>query len=77
MSAALKCDVCGKFYEKPECAHILKIIKRMVTDTYYSVFEGDICNNCVEKLSVSLTSMGCISNYINKVAETCLQQEGV
>lgn len=77
MSAALKCDICGKFYEKPECVHVLKLSKRMISGNYYSVFEGDICNRCVEKLSMTLTSMGCISNYVNKLAEACLLEEGV
>lgn len=75
MSAALKCDICGTFYEKTECAHALRLSKRLISGNYYSVFEGDICDHCLEKLSMALTSMGCISNYINKLAETCLQEE--
>ena len=75
MSAALKCDVCGKLYEKPECVHVLKLSKRMNSGNYQGVFEGDICDHCVEKLSMTLTSMGCVNNYMNKLAEVCLQEE--
>ena len=75
MSAALKCDICGKFYEKPDCVHILKLSKRLVSNNCYSIFEGDICNHCVEKLSMTLTDMGCADSYINKQAEACLQKE--
>ena len=77
MSAALKCDICGKFYDKSECTHSLKLSKRMISGNYYSVFEGDICERCVEKLSMTLTSMGCVNNYINKLAEEVLLEEGV
>lgn len=75
MSAAMKCDICGKLYEKPECVHMLKINKKMVSGNYYCSFEGDICNHCLEKLSVSLTGMGCINSYVNKLAEACLLEE--
>jgi hypothetical protein len=77
MSVAMKCDICGKFYEKGECSHVLKLNRRMGSGNYTNVFEGDICDHCLEKLSVTLTSMGCIDNYINKRAEECLQEEGV
>lgn len=77
MSAAMKCDICGKLYEKKECSHSLTLSRRMISGNYYSVFEGDICDHCLEKLSVTLTSMGCVNNYINKLVEVCLQQEGV
>ena len=75
MSAALKCDICGKLYEKKECSHSLALSRRMISGNYYSVFEGDVCDHCVEKLSTTLTDMGCTNNYINKLAEVCLQQE--
>ena len=75
MSAAMKCDICGKLYEKLECAHILKLSKRMISNNCYSMFEGDICDRCVEKLSMALTNMGCTNSYINKQTEACLQKE--
>lgn len=77
MSAALKCDICGKLYEKSECSHALTLRRRMGSGNYIGLFEGDVCDHCVEKLSMTLTSMGCIDKYINKRAESCLLQEGV
>lgn len=76
MSAALKCDICGKLYEKKECSHAMTLSRRNPSNKYYNnVFEGDICDHCVEKLSMTLTSMGCINNYINKQAEEILLEE--
>ena len=75
MSAALKCDICGKLYEKKECSHTLVLSRRMISGNYYSVFEGDVCDHCVEKLSMALTNMGCTNSYINKQTEACLQKE--
>jgi hypothetical protein len=77
MSVALKCDICGKLYEKSECSHALRISKRFGSGNYSGIFEGDICNHCIEKLSITLTSMGCTNGYLNKQAEVCLQQEDV
>lgn len=77
MSAALKCDICGKFYEKPECVHALALGRRMISGNYRNMFEGDICDQCVEKISITLTSMGCTNSYVNKQAEESLQQEDV
>lgn len=75
MSAALKCDICGTFYEKKECSHVLKLSKRMISGGCYSVFDRDICDRCLEKLSMTLTDMGCTNTYINKLAELYSQQE--
>lgn len=75
MSVALKCDICGKFYEKSECIHLLKLSKRLVSNNCYGIFEGDICNHCVEKLSMALTDMGCTDSYINKQAEQYSREE--
>ena len=75
MSVALKCDICGKFYEKKDCVHLLKLNKRTSTNNYHSVFEGDICDRCVEKVSMALTDMGCTDSYINKQAERYLREE--
>lgn len=77
MSAAMKCDICGKLYEKSECSHALTLRRRMGSGHYTGLFEGDVCDHCFEKLSVALTGMGCINSYVNKQAEDCLLQEGV
>ena len=77
MSAALKCDVCGKLCEEKGCSHAMTLSRRLNSGHYSNVFAGDICDHCFEKLSIALTSMGCIDNYINKRAEDCLLQEGV
>lgn len=75
MSEALRCDICGKFYAKNDCLHMLKINKRMGSGNYYSVFEGDICDQCLDKLTVTLVGMGCKNSYVNKLAEAHLRKE--
>lgn len=75
MSAALKCDICGKLYVKNDCIHTMKIGKRNLSGNYYNIFDGDVCNNCIEQLSSVMTSMGCKNSYISKMAKQYASEE--
>lgn len=46
MATALKCDRCGKLYERPECVPDIRIHKYV---HYYGDQQYDLCPECQKK----------------------------